>query len=358
MKIAYLINYNPQDNSGVLQKIKAQAKQWVSYGHDVYFVSTATMGVYNSDYSIVYEHKKLNIEMGRVGTAIKLLYSYYHLKKLLAKIEFDVIYMRYQIYMPFFIKSLKEHSVVMEINSDDSMEYKLHSKVTHFYNKFTRDFVLKNVDAFISVSHELKNRFLYLDKPIEVIANGIDCSLYALREEKNNSKPILVFIGTPNQSWHGLDKILKIADRFKEYDFYIIGTDGESRDNIRYFGYLTNEEATKIIRKSDIGIGTLSLYKTVLNEASPLKTRQYLACGLSIIYAYEDTDIPIDASFALRLKNKENNLEYEKIEAFVKKVFNNKNISLQARTFAEKNLDYSIKEKRRLSFFQRVLDEK
>ena len=358
MKIVYLIDYNPQENSGVIQKIKAQAKQWVNYGHEIYFVSISTMSVYDRDCSVVYKHKKLKMNFGRVGTANKLLYSYYHLKKLLAKIEFDVIYMRYQLYMPFFIKSLKEHRVIMEINSDDSIEYKLHSKVTHFYNKFTRDFILKNVDAFVSVSDELKNRFLYLGKPIKVIANGIDGSLYTIKEDKYNSKPILVFIGTPNQPWHGLDKILKLADRFKQYDFYIIGTDGNDRDNIRYFGYKTNEEATEIIRECDVGIGTLSLYKAGLHEASPLKTRQYLACGLPLLYAYADTDVPTDASFALKLENKENNLEYEKIEAFMKRVFNNKELSVQARAFAEENLGYSVKEKSRLAFFQKVLDEK
>jgi glycosyltransferase involved in cell wall biosynthesis len=195
------------------------------------------------------------------------------------------------------------------------LNIKLHSKLTHFYNKFTRNFVLKHVDGFVSVSDELKQRFQYFNKPIEVIANGIDTSQYNLVPYKND-KPTFVFIGTPNQSWHGLDKIISMADHFQKYQFYIIGSTGKDTNNIKYFGYLSKDDSTKIIQRCDIGIATLSLYKKHLTEASPLKSRQYLACGIPIIYAYKDTDLEGKESFVLRLTNSENNINHTKIEQF------------------------------------------
>ena len=356
MTIAYLIDYNLNDDSGVIQKIKQQSSQWTKKGHTVYFVSTKTMSIYDADYNVIAKKKPLDLNFGRFGTAIKLLYHSYALYGLLQEIEFDLIYMRYRMYMPFFSKITKRYKVVMEINSDDKLEYPLHSKVTNIYNRLTRNLLLKNIDAFVSVSNELKERFNYLGKPIEVIANGINTKEYEVKSNVNKV-PTLVFIGTPNQPWHGLDKILEMAKHFKEYQFYIIGTKGKDTENIKYFGYLTKEDATKIINRSDIGIGTLSLYKKGLTEASPLKTRQYLACGLPLIYAYKDTDFDSDVEFGLQLDNSENNIEYERIEAFVKKVFNNKNIRKLARTFAVTQLDYEIKEEKRLKFFKRVLDE-
>jgi len=356
MTIAYLIDYNLNDNSGVIQKIKQQSSQWIKKGHMVYFISTKTMSIYDADYNVIAQKKSLALNFGRFGTAIKLLYHSYFLYALFQKVEFDLIYMRYRMYMPFFSKVTKKYKVVMEINSDDKLEYLLHSKVTNIYNRLTRDFLLKDIDAFISVSNELKEKFDYLDKPIEVIANGINSKEYEVKSNVNRV-PILVFIGTPNQSWHGLDKILEMAKYFKEYQFYIIGTEGKETKNIKYFGYLTQKESTKIINQSDVGIGTLSLYKKGLTEASPLKTRQYLACGLPLIYAYKDTDLGSDVEFGLQLDNSDNNMKYGRIEAFVKKVFNNIDIKTLARTFAVTQLDYDKKEEKRLKFFKRVLDE-
>lgn len=355
MTIAYLIDYNLYDNSGVIQKVKQQALQWNKEGHMVYFVSPKTMSIYDIDFNIIFQEKSLHFNLGRIGTAIKLLYNSYQAPKLFEQIEFDLIYMRYRLYMPFINNIFKKNSTIMEINSDDTTEYQLHSQLTSFYNNYTRHMTLKHINAFVSVSHELKNKFDYLNKPIEVIANGIDTTKYQEEKVKKNPTPILVFIGTPDQPWHGLEKVLKLAEHFPTYQFYIIGTTGDHTNNVRYFGYLSNEEATKIISQCDVGIGTLSLYKKGLTEASPLKTRQYLACGLPIIYAYNDTDIPSHTNFGLQLTNEDNNLNYQKIDNFIENVFNNFKIKQEAKTFAEEVLNYKKKERVRLDFFKKVL---
>jgi len=358
MTIVYLIDYNPKSNSGVMQKIHQQSSEWIKEGHKVYLVSTKTVAIHDpSNNTIIYQYKIPSFKFGRLGTAFNLLISSFFLQKLLLKIDFDILYMRYRLYMPYFQKVLKQYKVIMEINSDDAQEYQLHSMLTHYYNKYTRNYLLKNVDAFVAVSKELKNRFEYLKKPTIVIANGIKTNEYEYLEIPQNQKPILVFIGTPKQPWHGLDKIHQMATYFPYYTFYIIGTDGINTDNIHYFGYLDNKEASKIIEQCDVGIGTLSLYKTGLTEASPLKTRQYLACGLPLIYAYDDTDIPSEVEFALKLQNSENNMNYAKIETFVRKIFKRTNIRKSAREFAINILDYSKKEKHRLDFFQKIINE-
>jgi len=357
MTIAYLIDYDINSNSGVLTKIFQQSQQWILKGYTVYYVSTKTLAIYDSNKNLMKQHKPLNINMKRVGTALKLLYSSYHLDRLLKNIDFDILYMRYMLFMPFLSKVLKKHKVIMEINADDTLEYKLHSNLTHIYNKYTRYLVLKHIDSFICVSDELKDKFIYFDKPIYVIANGIDTSKYTVSKNQNH-KPRLVFIGTPNQSWHGIDKIIYMANHIDEFEFYIIGTKAKDTDNLKYFGYLSERESTKIIQQCDVGIGTLSIYKKGLNEASPLKSRQYLACGLPIIYAYKDTDLRGDEEFTLLLENSKDNIDLEKIKQFVNKVYQNNELQNSARVFAEDFLDYEKKENIRLNIFQKVLDEK
>lgn len=356
MTIVYLINYDISEENGVVQKIKQQSFQWRLRGHNVYLVSIKLLKVYDLDHNILFEEPPLLLNWGKLGTAIKLFYNTYKLSKLFQKIDFDLIYMRYMLYVPFLSSIFKKYKVVMEINSDDTLEYRLHSKITHYYNILTRNLTLKHIDSFITVSKELQKRFEFFNKPIMIIANGIDVKEYAM-QQNNNDKPILVFIGTPNKPWHGLDKIVEMAKYFEKYQFYVIGTEGKETDNIKYFGYLSRAESTKVIQSCDVGIGTLSLYKTGLNEASPLKTRQYLACGLPIIYSYQDTDLCGNMDFSLRLKNEEKNIDYNVIESFVETVFNNQKIKIRAREFAEEMLDYTKKEEERLRFFRKVLGE-
>lgn len=358
MRIVYLIHYNPVDNGGVVEKIKQQSSEWKRRGYIVYLVSSKTMSIYNLDLDILFQNNTLEINFGRVGTALQLLYNAFYINKLLKNIEYDIIYMRYMLYMPFFTNVLKTNKVVMEINSDDSKEYRLHSKLTHYYNLITRNLFLSHIDAFVSVSRELRKKFLYLNKEIIVIGNGIDSKKFPLTIVPYiNPRPILVFIGSPNQEWHGIDKIEIMAKYFSHYQFYVIGIKADELENIKYFGYLSQEKAVEIIEKSDIGIGTLSLYKKGLEEASPLKTRQYLSCGLPIIYAYKDTDLSEVSNFALKLKNREDNLDYDRIEEFVSKVVNNQEIKRKAKVFASEVLDYEKKECIRCNFFIKVLNE-
>lgn len=357
MTILYLINDDINKNSGVIEKVTQQSKVWIENGYKVYFLSTGTLTIYDENKIALHKIKQPDINFGKLGNFIKFIYNFYFLPKLLDKIEFDIIYMRYMRYIPVFASILKRHTVIMEINSDDILEYKLRSKFRYYYNLFTRNLILKHVNAFVSVSNELKERFEFLGKPIIVIANGINTKNYMVAKKKNDQQ-IFVFIGSPNQSWHGMDKILTMAKHYNDYLFYIIGSDGIDSKNVKYFGYLSQDEASVIISNADIGIATLSLYKKGLSEASPLKTRQYLACGLPIIYAYNDTDIDKEENidFTLQLDNSEKNIDFNKIDLWIEKVFLNENISRKAREFAKNRLDFKIKEKKRLEFFNKIIN--
>jgi hypothetical protein len=158
MTIVYLIDYNPIENSGVIQKIKQQSMQWRIKGHKVYLVSSKTMSIYDENYNILFQDKFLDIGFGRVGTAMKLLYSSYAIYMLLKHIEFDLIYMRYRLYMPFISKVLNNHKVIMEINSDDKLEYRLHSRLTDIYK------ALLNIDFFKKEETRKKSYDIFLEK--------------------------------------------------------------------------------------------------------------------------------------------------------------------------------------------------
>ena len=78
--------------------------------------------------------------------------------------------------------------------------------------------------------------------------------------------------------------------------------------NIKFRGFLNTSEYVNNLSKADVAIGSLSLHVNNMNEASPLKVREYLAYGLPVVIGYKDTDFPNGASFLLELHNCEDNI--------------------------------------------------
>ena len=133
----------------------------------------------------------------------------------------------------------------------------------------------------------------------------------------------------------------------------------ELPSNIKFHGYLTEVDAIDVISRMDIGISTLALHRKKMNEACPLKTRQYFALGLPVIGAHFDPDLPDGADFFLNLPNVENNIEpmKEEILNFVNGSFQNDSLRYSIRQFAYQYLSERKKENSRLNFFQECSKE-
>ena len=65
-------------------------------------------------------------------------------------------------------------------------------------------------------------------------------------------------MGTSDYPWHGIEKIIELAKKTEnELFFHIIGlnsTNYPNLKNVKFYGYLMQEDYEKIIEKCDIGI--------------------------------------------------------------------------------------------------------
>jgi hypothetical protein len=88
-----------------------------------------------------------------------------------------------------------------------------------------------------------------------------------------------------------------------------------------------------------------------MQEASPLKTREYLAYGIPVIGGYEDTDLD-DAECYLRIGNTEDNVDTEvsRIRRFVQQW---RGRALD-RSEIETKISSRVKELARLAFFEQA----
>jgi len=108
-----------------------------------------------------------------------------------------------------------------------------------------------------------------------------------------------------------------------------------------------------MLRQATAALGTFGLYRKGMDEACPLKVREYLACGLPVIGAYRDTDIPDEADYYLRLPNAAISLApfAEKITAFL-----NRWTGQRVPRSAIAHLDLGAKEPIRLAFMKQIVD--
>lgn len=324
MKIAYLLSHDITKNDGVTLKISTQVSEWLNKGHDVrVFCQIPSKGT-----SIL---QASQYEVG--GSYIKSrLYSNSELLSDISDFNPDMIYFRYDTFSQTIRKILLNYSVVTEINTNDLSEFYLllknektiKSLVRYLVYLLFRGAIFGKVKGIVSVTKELslnKNISKY-EKPSVAISNSIDIDEFTTIKRHGEKRNGIFFIGTPNQPWHGVDFIEELARSLGEYDFHIVGIEGNSIDNIYYHGYLGREDYQEIMKICCICIGSLAMYRNNMHESNSLKVREYIAAGFPVILgckdsAYVDIEQPhwmklIDTRLGLDIKDIEEFIEFYK----------------------------------------------
>jgi glycosyltransferase involved in cell wall biosynthesis len=337
-------------DSGVFKKIKDQSEQWIRYGATVGFFILTRKGLAHSFRNSISGIPIFTFEYGGIPERLRKLSQLY---AQVVHFKASIVYYRYDLYHPAFEKIAKQIPVIMEINSDDISEFRLGNRFRHWYNYLTRRYIFLNVKGLVFESHQLAGlpHFARFGRPYLVIGNSIDLQRFRTSPAPKNADPIIVFIGSANQSWHGIEKIFWLARRFKHWRFDLIGSDpGGLKDipaNVVCHGFLSRPRYEPLIAGANVAIGPLSLYLIGKHESSPLKVREYLAYGLPTIIGFQDSDFPQGAPFLLQIGNRPDNVmsSVAKIEEFVN-AWQNKRVSHDDIHL----LDVRVKEKKRFDF--------
>jgi glycosyltransferase involved in cell wall biosynthesis len=351
LKIAYLVPYNPGIGSGVWKKIVDQTNAWSGLGCEVavyclsreatageLFDSSANINVYNGALS----------RLSALRTSIRLILDW----------RPDLVYLRYSLYFPPLSTLARHVPIILEMNSDDSTEYRWRGRRQHIYNRATRSLLLTKAKGIVFISHELATRrsFRRYAAKKMVIGNGIDLNRFTSLSAPDNPSPRILFMAHTAEPWHGTDKLLHMARSFADWSFDLVGTTdtGSSQgiNNVTNHGLLDSAEYEEIMAGADVAIGSLALHRAGLVDGSPLKVREYLAYGIPTIIGYRDVDFPQPRDFLLELPNEADNVaaNLDLIKAFVTRM---RGVRVPRNEI--QHLDTSHKERQRLDFFTTVL---
>jgi len=352
MRIAYLGQMaDVATENGIAKKIAAQARRWRQAGHAVRYFSLVPTATAWSGFDV--EHALLT----RGNVAQRVARSF-RLADRIRAWRPDAIYFRYAYHSAGLPALFREIPTVAEINSDDLTEYPLTlGRAKVLYHRLTRTRVLRAVAGFVPVTHELAGRFAAFGRPAEVIANGIDLDAFTVAPPPDGS-PHLIFLGSAGSPWHGVERMIELAHLLPEVTIDVVGrADSELGatlvpPNLKFHGVLPRERYEPLLRAATAALGTLALFKNRMEEACPLKVREYLAAGLPVIAGYRDTDVPAGAGYFLSLPNDVAPLAARRgeIVAWLDR-WRGRRV---ARTEIA-HLDNGVKEQRRLAFLARFV---
>jgi hypothetical protein len=317
MKIFHFLNLDQYVTSiGIVQKSFKQISLWRLSGHSVKFVciyatekeKTAIQSLGHCDF--IQRVPQKFIGQNRVSRTFGLIPP--HEAILLREIvAFDpnIVYHRTFEISSFISRITKRFSTVIEINGNELSNLKTGKSKPSFFEQ-ARIFYFKRFIKNFLGQHKgivfVTNELLHIYKEVSnlpqlkekscVVPNGIDVSEFTRRKKGTSGpeRPRLVFIGTPQHRWHGIEIIRVLAEKtMEDLDFHVIGEHFKDKqnlpNNLKSYGYLKTEEYRELITSCDIGIGTLAVNSAGIEEASPLKVREYVAAGLPIIVGYNDT---------------------------------------------------------------------
>ena len=384
MKIAYLLYLDVEKYDGVASKVVSQLKAWQSLGHEIKLLCVVPKPlVHENPLSGLGNHSKFFVEGKFLGASAGLISGWFKPDQVqksilttLSSFKPDIVYYRNTAYSSTIHSVNRKYKTVCEVNTKELSEYQLQtfSNLKYFF-RFAHFLVFhrysfNKVDAIVGVTYEIVREIKRMGYKghLSAIPNSIDISRFIKRRRSDYFKgkiPKLVFIGTPGMAWHGIDRIIKIAERsIHQLEFHIIGYSKDafpsSPENVKFYGVLPYNQTEKIISGCDIGFGTMALYRKKMEEACPLKVRECLAYGLPMILGYDDTAFFQNAEqvsvkypdFILRLPNHQHDIkeDTEKILQFSKKYFG-RLLSVEE---VASYIDVEYLEKRRLDFLKMI----
>lgn len=201
--------------------------------------------------------------------------------------------------------------------------------------------------------------------------NGIDFSSIKPVSPKDGSITHMIFICSMLPH-HGCDRLINgLADwnNFNKHDLIkveIVGNgpmlqsykDLAERLNISdwltFHGMLSGAALDHVFDMANVAISSLGLHRIGLYNVSTLKSLEYVARGLPIIYA-TDEDVLKGKTFTLKIPSDESPIDIGKIVSFVKELYMHPDVNRHIRLSTMTKFDIFYTMKPVLSFFKETL---
>ena len=355
MRIDYLVYGDAFVADGVTEKIAAQCARWRAEGHDARVVFVTYPPRQDAEPVLDAECFPFAGMSQRVRATLSAV-------RAIRRRRPDLVYMRYDWFSPPPVPLLAPIPVVVEINGDERAEGHLYGPAIGLYNSAHWLATIPFAAGFVTVTRELLSGLggHATGVPATAIANGIE--LGGIPEEaaanEGGDRLVMLIGARPTPVWNGLDRIGALARAMPDVRFDLIGVGrapvvADQPANLVGHEAMPRADYGPMLRHATAAIGPLALHRKDLDEACPLKVRDYLAHGLPLLTSHRDTDfLDEEPWFIHRVPNDESDIT-DRAGAIGRWL-----ASVRGRRVpreAIRHLDVTVKERARLAFFAHVL---
>lgn len=292
----------------------------------------------------------------------------------------DILYCRgfeFQLsYIPrAFFKHKRRCKIVSEhqsIEIQQALLYRLYFSVLR--DLLAGGFITGQSDGIIGVTDEITSywsRRLFCRKlPHTTVPNGFDVHSVRLRTAPSGDHGELhiLFVGNVSR-WHGLDRIIRgIADYRGTTDvhLHVVGNGDELSNvqelkravapeaNIYFHDIYVGQQLDAAFDECHIAIGSLGVHRNGMRQASSLKVREYCSRGIPFILSNLDPDFPETFEYCLQVEPTDAPIDMEEVVSFARKMCTDPEHPRMMRSYAERNLDWSVKVKEIYEFLEKV----
>lgn len=339
MKIAH-ISIVPAFSPGIFKKIEDKAKISRENNLDIDFYLINPSKNFSNENLFAIKVYNEHIPTRFLKIFAFRVFKISHIVKYIPLDDYDAIVLRYPLVDSFgtihFAKKYG-YKIFTEHHTDEVSELFSVGRAIDIFRAYLEKYFsgafFSNIKGIIGVTDEVTT--LELSKTSKklyaaTIANGINPNSFShtgfipFDGEKLN----LIFVASEFSPWHGVEKLLDLLNTYmgdvvislkligglSQQQIETIHSINNKKVCIEIIGKAYGEDLDKHMSNANLAISSLALSKNNMKEACPLKSREYIVRGIPFIYAYKDTDLVGDESFAKRFE--ENNITLEAIIEF------------------------------------------
>jgi hypothetical protein len=384
MKVAYIYYLVTKDQLGVENKILQQGRAISAAGLtdlDILILNPAR------------QEKIGNVQFIKFRASPLPLNYYDYLFRRYALIDhtvdlsrYDYLILRYPLADKTGIQFCQKHRVISEHNTNEPAELRSRLKLKASPpDKVARRLLLSQEDKYAEpvlrnclgviaatdeIQHYERGR-AKTDLPGRTIANGVtvdDIPFTGFKRFDGKQLDVL-FVASFLRPWHGLDRVIQSFNHYQgqlRWTIHIVGNiDPETvrpvspgLENLKFYGPKRGAELTAIISDMHLAVSSMTEYRINLNEACPLKTRDYTSRGMPFILAYLDPDLlAVDEQmrFYLEFKNDDSLLDIDEVIDFAADMAQRQEeVSTYMRQYALAHMDWRIKLQEYLEFVEQI----